>query len=131
MSDGDVFDLAASVRAKLRKGTDEVDGSNAVNAISAPDPESGAETPYAVNAVNAISPAPAVDSGNRPDAVSAIDAVSEWWADAASPGRPPRLSVPAEMPDPGARCGVHNRLLTFAEQLHGRCSWCEWQERGR
>src|SRR5687767_5628985 len=40
-----------------------------------------------------------------------------------------RAGVPSEMPDPGAKCRVHRRFLTFAEQLHGRCSWCEWQER--
>jgi hypothetical protein len=31
--------------------------------------------------------------------------------------------------DPGARCERHRRLLTFAEQLFGTCSWCVYETR--
>jgi hypothetical protein len=108
MSNGDVFERAAAVRNKLRTKVEGERESNAVNAISVPAPAVEEQTAYAVNAVNAVS--------------QGEEAVVE-------PRR--RRAPPSELPDPGARCLVHKRFLTFAEQLHGGCSWCEWQERGQ
>ena len=39
----------------------------------------------------------------------------------------PRLIRFLQPPEPvtDGRCTVHGRFLTFAEALHGACSWCE------
>ena len=66
------------------------------------------QTQYAFNAINAFTPA---------------DENSEATAS------PPRVEESPVAPDPGARCGRHRRLLTFAEQLFGACSWCVWEDR--
>ena len=126
MTQVDVFELAVSARDALRARPDEDAEANAVNAVDAVSPtvaDASTEWGEVFNAVDAVTAA-ATDSVQNPEyAVNAIDAISR----AAAHG--PRTATPTEMPDPGARCGVHNRFLTFAEQLHGRCSWCEWQAR--
>jgi hypothetical protein len=109
VSADDVFELALSTREALQ------------------DVQETSEHGDAVNAINAVSPAPTEAQQVEPDAVNAINAVSA--PEPLEPRGERQASVPTSMPEPGAKCGVHRRFLTFAEQLHGRCSWCEWQER--
>ena len=108
MSRDDALDLALRALEELGEG------------------DSSAETQYAFNAINAFTPAapekaePPARQTEGADAINAINAFT--------PARSPNAGRLAP-PDPGARCERHRRLLTFAEQLFGACSWCVWEDR--
>ena len=131
MTKVDIFALAVSTRDALRSGSDEAREPNAVNAIDAVSAApAGPVEPvrYAVDAINAVSPDEAEASAQWSEVFNAVKPVTSADEGGRS-GTARRRSPVIDMPDPGAKCAVHNRFLTFSEQLHGWCSWCEWQKR--